>query len=401
MVATPHDIEELFRKYLDNQCSPEEVSTLLAYFNNPDNEGQLRELIIVSLEATETEPDETQWQPATDKIFTSIKRQLQPEKGKIVPLFRRAWIRIAAAVILAIGIFFIYNYLNNPSTVKQEIAETEKANNEIVPGGNKAILTLANGSTVNLTTAGNDIIAQQGNTDIVRVAEGRLSYKSSNEQPTTGLYNRITTPRGGQYELTLSDGTMIWLNAASSIHFPVVFSGTERLVEITGEAYFEVAKNADMPFKVKVADKAEIEVLGTHFNIHAYNDCDEPTINTTLLEGRIKITGLVRKDSRTINPGEQAQLNANDQINVSKQADPEQVIAWKNGTFNFNTADLETALRELARWYDVDIVFEGSTPKKQFSGEMQRNLSISQVLKLLEKNGVNCRIEGKKLIVAK
>ena len=120
-----------------------------------------------------------------------------------------------------------------------------------------------------------------------------------------------------------------------------------------------------------------------------------------MLEGRIKITGLVRKDSRTINPGEQAQLNANDQINVSKQADPEQVIAWKNGTFNFNTADLETALRELARWYDVDIVFEGSTPKKQFSGEMQRNLSISQVLKLLEKNGVNCRIEGKKLIVAK
>ena len=129
------------------------------------------------MEATETEPDETQWQPATDKIFTSIKRQLQPEKGKIVPLFRRAWIRIAAGVILAIGIFFIYNYLNNPSTVKQEIAETEKANNEIVPGGNKAILTLANGSTVTLTTAGNDIIAQQGNTDIVRVAEGRLSYK--------------------------------------------------------------------------------------------------------------------------------------------------------------------------------------------------------------------------------
>ena len=303
MVATQHDMEELFRKYLDNQCSPEEVRTLLAYFNNPDNEVQLRGLITLSLENIETDPEETQWQPATDNIFTSIKSQLQPEKGKIVPLFRRAWIRIAAAVILAIGIFSIYNYLNSPSTAKQEIAETEKVSYEIVPGGNKAILTLANGSTVNLKTAVNDIIAKQGNTDIVRMADGRLSYKSLNEKPTNGLYNRIATPRGGQYEVTLSDGTVIWLNAASSIHFPVVFTGTERLVEITGEAYFEVAKNAEMPFKVKIADKAEIEVLGTHFNVNAYSDCDEPTINATLLEGRVKITGLVRKDSRTIIPG--------------------------------------------------------------------------------------------------
>ena len=136
-----------------------------------------------------------------------------------------------------------------------------------------------------------------------------------------------------------------------------------------------------MPFKVKIAGKAEVEVLGTHFNINAYSD--EPTINTTLLEGSVKVTGLIHEDSRIINPGEQAQLNANNQINVNKQANAEQAIAWKNGTFNFDNADLEMALRQIARWYNVDIIFEGSVPQKQFNGEMQRSLSLSQVIKLL------------------
>ena len=154
-----------------------------------------------------------------------------------------------------------------------------------------------------------------------------------------------------------------------------------------------------MPFKVKIAGKAEVEVLGTHFNINAYSD--EPTINTTLLEGSVKVTGLIHEDSRIIKPGEQAQLNANDQINVNRQANAEQAIAWKNGTFNFDNADLEMALRQIARWYNVDIVFEGSVPHKQFNGEMQRSLSLPQVIKLLETNNVYCRIEGRKLIVRK
>jgi len=154
-----------------------------------------------------------------------------------------------------------------------------------------------------------------------------------------------------------------------------------------------------MPFKINVAGKAEVEVLGTHFNINAYSD--EPTISTTLLEGSVKVTGPNHGYSRIIKPGEQAQLNASDQISVQKQANAEQAIAWKNGTFNFDNADLEMALRQIARWYNVDIIFEGSVPQKQFNGEMQRSLSISQVIKLLETNNVYCRIESRKLIVEK
>ena len=392
-------MEEIFKKYLDNQCSPEEVRTLLTYFDNPEDEVQLRALIYDSLESIETDTDESQWQPATDKIFARIQPQLQTGNGKIVPLFRRPWVRIAAAAVLAIGIFTIYNYFNKPATTKPEIVNIDPVSNEVVPGGNKAILTLADGSSVNLTNAVNDTIAKQGSTNIIRVADGQLSYRILNEKPTNGLFNSIATPRGGQYQLTLSDGTKIWLNAASSVHFPVVFSGSGRMVEVTGEVYFEVAKNKSMPFKVKVPGKAEVEVLGTHFNINAYGD--EPSINTTLLEGSVKFTGLDRNDSRLLSPGDQAKLKADGKIDVDKQENVDQFIAWKNGIFSFDSADLEVSLRQLARWYDIDIVFEGSTAQKKFSGEMQRNLSISQVIKILEINNVYCRLEGKKLIVAK
>jgi len=393
-------MEELFKKYLDNQCSPEEVRTLLAHFNSPENEIQLRGLINDSLETIETDNEESQWQPATDNILDTIKKQLNPGKGKIVPLFRRTWIRVAAAVILLVGGYFLYNSIKSNVTAKQEIAKTDTTtnNNEIGPGGNKAILTLADGSTINLESAVTETLTQQGNTTLLK-SDGQLTYKSLNEKPAQIFLNNVTTPRGGQYQLTLSDGSKVWLNAASSIDFPVAFTGNERTVKITGEVYFEVAKNASMPFKVKIADKAEVEVLGTHFNINAYSD--EPTIKTTLLEGSVKITGLTQNNSSTIIPGEQAQLSANNKINVNKIKDVEQVIAWKNGTFNFDNADLETSLRQIARWYDVDIIFEGEVPNKKFSGEMQRDLSLPQVIKLLEKNNVYCRIEGMNLVVLK
>ena len=392
-------MEELFKKYLDDQCSPDEVRTLLAWFNYPENEEQLRRLILDSLDAIETDDNEAQYQPATDKIFTSIKRQHDSRKGKVVPLFRKTWMRIAAAVILLVGGYFIYNSINSNGTIKKEIAKTDTTNYEIGPGGNKATLTLADGSTINLEAAVNGTLTQQGKTTLLKTADGQLSYRSSNEKTAQDFHNTVTTPRGGQYQIILSDGSKVWLNAASSIDFPAAFAGNERIVKITGEVYFEVAKNASMPFKVKITGKGEVEVLGTHFNINAYSD--EPTIKTTLLEGSVKVSGLIPDNSRIIKPGEQAQLNANDQVNVNKQADVEQVIAWKNGTFNFDNADLEMALRQIARWYDVDIIFEGSVPKKQFSGEMQRDLSMSRVIKLFEKNNVYCRIEGRKLIVLK
>jgi ferric-dicitrate binding protein FerR (iron transport regulator) len=390
-------MQELFRKYLDNQCSPNEVKELFIYFDNPENEAILRRQIIENLENIEADDDERQWRPTTDKIFDQIKKQLASEKGRVVPFFRRNWIRIAAAVILLIGAYSLYNYINRTGIPQPAIVKTDTGSDEIRPGGNKAILALADGSTINLETATGDALPKQGNTNLLKLASGQLTYKSLNEKPADVLYNSVTTPRGGQYQVTLSDGTIAWLNAASSIRFPVAFNGKERRVEISGEVYFEVAalplsSGQKMPFKVKIGDKAEVEVLGTHFNINAY--ADEPTINTTLLEGSIKVIGLII-------PGEQAMLNANNQIKINKVANVEQAIAWKNGIFNFENANLEMSLRQIARWYDLDIIFEGPIPQRQFSGEMQRSLRISQVLKLLETNNVYCRIEGRKLIVLK
>jgi ferric-dicitrate binding protein FerR (iron transport regulator) len=397
-------MQELFRKYLDGQCSPNEVKQLLEYFNNPESEVLLRQLLIASLENTEVDYDENQWQPATDQIFDQIKKRLATQKEKVIPLNKQNWIRIAAAVILLIGAYSLYNYINRTGISQRAIAKTDTVSDEIGPGGNKAILTLTDGTTINLETATADALPKQGNTNLLKLASGQLTYKSLNEKPANVLFNSVTTPRGGQYQVTLSDGSRVWLNAASSIHFPVAFMGRERTVEITGEVYFEVttlrlASGQKIPFKVKIGDKAEVEVLGTHFNINAY--ADEPTINATLLEGSIKVTGPGHNESRIIVPGEQALLNANSQIKINKQANVEQVVAWKNGIFNFDNADLETSLRQIARWYNVDIIFEGAVPRKKFSGEMQRSLSMSQVLKLLETNNVYCHIEGRKLIVLK
>lgn len=391
-------MEELFRKYLDNQCSPEELRTLFTYFDHPENEIKLRELVFDTLQDSYTENDDLHWQPATEKIFVSLKSQLHPGEKKVIPIYKRTWIQIAAAVVLAIGIFSIYTYFNNSETNKPVLTENKPSDSPVVSGGNKAFLTLADGSIVDLTTLSGEIVASQGNINIKKVADGQLLYLISKEKSAKTLYNNIETPKGGQYQVTLSDGTRVWLNAASTINFPVAFTGTEREVSLTGEAYFEVAENKSMPFKVKTGT-TEIEVLGTHFNVNAYTD--EPTVKTTLLEGKVKVTGLVMNDSRTINPGEQAQINAKGQMNVVKESGAEDVIAWKNGNFNFNNADLETTLRQIARWYDVEIVFEGTVSKKKFNGEMQRNLSITQVLRLLETNNIFCRLEGRKLIVLK
>ena len=217
-------MQELFRKYLDDQCSPEEVKALLAHFNEPGNELLLRELITESLANSDEADDGSQWQSATDKIFLQIKNQLKTKEGRVIPLFRKYWMGAAAAAILLVGGFWVYRSINSPATIQPEIAKTDTTRDEIRPGGNKAILTLADGSAINLETAMNDIIAKQGNITVLKTADGQLVYKSLNEKPAQNFLNSVTTPRGGQYQLTLSDGSKVWLNAASSIHFPAAFT---------------------------------------------------------------------------------------------------------------------------------------------------------------------------------
>jgi ferric-dicitrate binding protein FerR (iron transport regulator) len=266
--------------------------------------------------------------------------------------------------------------------------------NDALPGRSKAVLTLANGSSILLDSVANGMLAQQGNATVVKLNNGQLAYNTLAEKPTEVLYNTLATPRGGQYQLVLPDGSKVWLNAASSIRYPTAFAGKERKIEITGEAYFEVAKNTGVPFIVST-NGMDVKVLGTRFNVNAYDD--EATIRTTLLEGAV----LVTKDAATaiLKPGQQSRLTKSGVINVINDTDIEEAVAWKNGLFSFKSADIKTVMRQIARWYDVEVVYEKEV-QEQFHTEINRNTNASKVFKILETTGgVHFRIEGKKVTV--
>ncbi len=269
--------------------------------------------------------------------------------------------------------------------------------NDIVPGTNKAVLTLADGSTILLDDIANGVIASQGSSKVIKTSSGTLTYQQAikntsgvTPSPARGgegsgpLTNTMSTPRGGQYQLTLPDGTKVWLNAESSITYPTAFIGKERSVSIKGEVYFQVAKDKSKPFKVK-SQNEEILVLGTEFNINAYTN--EPAKVITLVEGSIKVNTTVLKPGNSYSEGKIYSANI------------QQVTAWKNGIFNFNNADIQTIMRQLSRWYDVEVQYEGKTPERRFKGEIGRDLNLSDVLDGLKSADVRFRINGKKIIV--
>ena len=212
------------------------------------------------------------------------------------------------------------------------------------------------------------------------------------------LYNTISTPRGGQYQLILADGTKVWLNSSSSLRFPSNFTGDERKVTLTGEGYFEVAKNAAMPFKVEVAGKEEVKVLGTHFNINAYED--ESNINTTLLEGKVEVTSFANKFSNILSPGQQAKLNTAGQIKINNQVDVEQVVAWKNGVFQFgDEMDIYSVMKQISRWYDLEVTYKGNV-SGDIGGSISRNVTVSKVLNMLEiASELKFEVNGRKVLV--
>ena len=397
-------MQNLFKKYLDNQCSPAEVNELLQYFSAGENELLLRSLISEKLGFIDSEDDGSQWNQATENVYTAIKKQIDAEQTKVVPIFRRTWFRVAAAAVLLVGAFALYNIAGKNNSPKEEIVKTNIEKQDIAPGGNKAVLTLADGSQIILDSAANGNLASQGNVKVIKLDNGQLAYTTSGTT-TEVLYNTVSTPRGGQYNLTLADGSRVWLNAASSLRYPASFSGNERKVELTGEGYFEVAPltpkgGQKMPFIVNVAGKGEVEVLGTRFNINAY--ADESSINTTLLEGKVKVTPvtnsqLVTQNSQLLSPGQQAQISNG--IKVINNVDTDPIVAWKTGLFYFVRADVKTIMRQIGRWYDVDVQFEGDISKKTFSAIVNRSNNISEVLKIMKEAGIQFRIVDKKIIV--
>ncbi|MES2431452.1 MAG: FecR domain-containing protein [Bacteroidota bacterium] len=369
----------------------------LQYLDNAD-ESELKNLMQEQFEddiekgVSELNPD------MSAKIFRSIQDKiLLLEKNKRAKVVKMRWIRIAAAAcvvgIIGIAVYFSSNKKTAPEQFAQDKKVETKFKNDVLPGGDKAMLTLADGSSIILNNAQNGKLAQQGNAQLIKV-NGKIVYNVSKGTAKEMLYNTITTPKGGQYQVELPDGSQVWLNAVSSIRFPAEFSGNKRSVEITGEAYFEVAKNKEKPFVVKV-DGSEVEVLGTHFNVNAYPE--ESIVKTTLLEGSIRF--LSKGNVNTLKPGQQSQLSQDGKVNVFDDVNTEDVMAWKNGVFYFQGEDIHVVLRQLCRWYDVEVVYEKPV-NDRFFAEMPRNTKLSDILKALELTGkVHFQIDGKKIIV--
>ncbi len=259
----------------------------------------------------------------------------------------------------------------------------------MTPGGNKAVLYLAGGQAITLDTAGNGAIASQGNVQVIKLDSGQLAYQGAGAQGEVA-YNTLATPRGGQFRIILPDGSSVWLNAASSCDSPA-FNGKEREVELRGEAYFEIAKNADKPFRVKVKDMT-VQVLGTHFNVMAYDD--EASVRTTLLEGAVQVKQGTH--SLAMRPGQQVSAHPAGNMTLQDGVDVDEVVAWKNGYFHFNRESLQGVMRQIGRWYDAEITYEGNLPDREFGGKIARSSSVKEVLSILELSNVHYRIEGKR-----
>jgi ferric-dicitrate binding protein FerR (iron transport regulator) len=396
------NFEELFRKYLENQCGLEEAETVLAWLEADEYSQEQKELIsrLLSSHPEVSKPVAEALQQRLQKSFKITLQKIEEKEKYGGKLRNLSWLRYAAAAVLLIligsGIYLLFQGKTSTKEVAKDIPK-KQIKKDLAPGGNKAILTLADGKQIVLDEAQNGNLAEHGNTKVIKL-DGQLAYNETGNA-TEVIYNTITIPRGGQYQLVLADGSKIWLNAASSLRFPTSFPGKERRVELTGEGYFEIAKNAAQPFKVKISsasgeDGGEVEVLGTHFNIMAYSD--EAAIKTTLLEGSVKITH--HNKIAMLTPGQQAKLQ-DQSIKVVDDVDTEEVVAWKDGYFQFTTASLQQVMRQIARWYDVDISYEGKIPERKFGGKISRDNNASEVLKILELSKVRFRITDKKIIV--
>lgn len=372
---------ELAQKFLNGTISPEEELEYAEWYNTIDPDDVLE---IPSHIATDSEQHRLK-----------ILQQIISRKAPVIPMYRKYLRQIVAAAILVL-VTGVYLYFNNdnqpaPATVSSPVKELK---NDIKPGTYGAILTLSSGKTILLDTARNGKLMPASGIDITK-ADKIVTIKAASSQNNIVEYYTLSTPRGRQQELVLPDGTAVWLNAQSSIKFPTVFSGSHRNVEVSGEAFFEVAKDISKSFIVHV-NEAEIEVLGTHFNVMAYHN--ENALETTLLEG--SVTFRMGANTVLLKPGQQSQL-VNSEIKLVKHPDVEQVLAWKNGMQSFNSADIKTIMRQVERWYDVDVAYKGNITMRKFTGEIPRNVNLSHLLKLFEVNRIRFEIdaENKKITV--
>lgn len=387
----PDRIQLLYQKCLTDTASPEERLAFTEWMTSPENELPAKDLIFSAIQ--ENGADAAFDGQTTDGMIQAIFFADQQRKA-IAPVHRvhflRRWGWAAAGIVAMLGVgAILWNNEKKEVNHPVEVAAVK----EIEPGKDGAVLTLADGTQVVLDSLGNQLVATQNGSAAI-IKNGQLVYDATEESTGEIVYNTMTTPKGKQFSVQLPDGTKVWLNAASSIRYPTAFKTNERAVQISGEVYFEVAKNSRMPFRVIVNDRSYVEVLGTNFNVNAYDN--ESSVNTTLLEGAVKVNGTL------VRPGQQAKvMNAGGSVSLIENADIDKVMAWKNGYFSFDNMSLEEAMRQLARWYDIEVVYQQGIPKIKMAGEMKRDLNLSQLLEALKELGLNFQVEGRKLIIKK
>lgn len=393
----------LVNKYFNHSCSIEEKEELARWINVSGDEelDQVLRKAWSNLNDTQLMPGEM-----SGRILSSLfdekrkgPRRITDTGNELVTIKPRSFFArfkwVAAAVLLITVSASVYLFKNNKNNINPGKQSTEgiARNSDIVPGSNRAVLILADGRQIVLDSSGNGVLSQQGGA-IITKQDDRLLYSPGNSNNNEAEINILSTPIGGQYKITLPDGSRVWLNAASSLKYPTFFKGNERKVEITGEVYFEINRDINKPFIVRT-NKMEVEVLGTHFNINSYND--EEDVKTTLLEGSVKVKSGAA--SNLLKPGQQAQLSVPGKIKIVNDVDLTETVAWKEGNFQFENAEIKYVMRQLARWYNIEVEYQGNIDK-HFGGIISRNANLSKVLDMLEKTGeIKFIVEGKKVLV--
>lgn len=387
-----NEFNELISRYISGEITSSEKLKLGEMLDGQEGLEALDPILRDNFAKAENNfASEKQTQQFLDTLNSKITVSESASSAKEVKLFNwKNWVA-AASLLIAVGVGATYVVNRELPTEPQTVTVVSQIK-EISPAVSGAILTLSDGSEIVLDSLGNTQIAQQSNTTISNQS-GQLVYKSNKGSST--VYNTLSTPKAQKYSLQLADGTKVWLNASSSIKFPTAFSGSTRQVSITGEAYFEVSPDKRRPFTVDVKGM-QIEVLGTHFNVNSYSD--EEVIRTTLLEGSVVINQ--NRKSKKLYPGQQATVNSIGDINLEKNVNLSQVMSWKNGLFYFENSSLQEVMRELSRWYDVEVVYVNGIPDRNFEGEIQRNLKLSEVLRILELNKVKFKVEGRTVLIS-
>lgn len=383
----------LFDKYLSDAITNDELEEFWQLISSTNDAGVFPESI-KNYWSELRHHDISPGQEGSGILDQVLKAGRNNNQEHLVVASRRSFtiinrcIQIAASLVLLAGIYALFHRMPKQTAV---IAK----NKTTAAPGNQVLLTLADGSQINLNDHANGIVTGQGGVQIIKQQNGTLSYQGTTRENMSGSYNTITTPPGEQYHIVLSDGTGVWLNATSSIRFPIAFHHNTRTVEVSGEAFFEVAKHASQPFIVH-ARNVQVQVLGTAFNIMAYHD--EEAVKTTLVNGAVEVVKGASK--QLIKPGQQAVLPTNsDNISVV-EADMKEVLAWKEGEFRFYNAELTSIMRQITRWYDVEIVYQGAIPENRFYGVIPRQNNVAQLLEILETTHyVHFRTEGRKIIV--